>query len=614
MMTMSRWLRAPAALVLSFLVLAGARATADDDAVVARMRRDITFLASDECEGRGPGTPGIDKAAEYIAAEFAKAGCKAGGLTGSFFQPFTVAGQSKLGTGNSVRLRGPLGQEITLTQGKHYEVMGLSGTGKISAPLVFVGYGASAPKIDYDDYKGIDVAGKIVVILRHTPRWSSKEVPFDGERKEEHAGLVNKQARAEAAKAAAVILVNDSTEAPAGDKLMPFGYLTGEASKAAIPAVQVRRSVLDAIMQSAAGQTLKDIEQAIDRDLKPRSAKLAGWSASIETTVQRNSISVKNVIAVVEGNGPLANETVVVGAHYDHLGYGGRGSLAKDKAKAIHHGADDNASGTTSVMELARRFAAMPERQGRRLVFITFSAEEMGLLGSRYYCNKEPLFPLAQTVAMVNLDMVGRMTADPKTEKSKLIVEGVKTGKSFEKLIGELGVDANLQLTTKPGGMGPSDHDSFYRKEIPVFFFWTGLHSDYHRPSDTSDKINVPGMARIAGLAEKVIARLAADKDRPEYVKVASSFSPSAGKIPRIGIMPNYETEKEGVLVGGVTGGGPAEKAGIKSGDQIVEVAGSPVRNLNTYMTVMGRQQRGRAVDITVMRDGKKLNFKVVPQ
>src|SRR5437660_1679883 len=180
---MTKKLATLATVVLALVV----RADTTPKPAVARMRADLTFLASDECEGRGPGTQGIDKAADYIAAEFAKSGCKPGGPKGSYFQPFTVSGQPKLGGPNSVRLRGPLGQEIELTQGKHFEVMGVSGSGRISAPLVFVGYGATASNVKYDDYKDVNVAGKIVVILRHTPRWTSKEVPFDGDHKEEHA-------------------------------------------------------------------------------------------------------------------------------------------------------------------------------------------------------------------------------------------------------------------------------------------------------------------------------------------------------------------------------------------------------------------------------------------
>ncbi len=606
------WFQRALIALSGLLVVLGAGVSADD-AVLDRMRRDITFLASDECEGRGPGTQGINKAAAYIAGQFEKAGLKPAGTQG-FFQPFTVSGQPKLGQANSFHLHGPLGQDIELIQGKDYQVLGLSGRGQLTAPLVFIGYGISAPKVNYDDFKGINLAGKIAVILRHTPRWNNKAVPFDGARKEEHAALVVKQALVEGAKAAGVLLVNDLSESAAGDKLIPFAYVAGAASSSAIPSLQVRRRVLDTIMQSSLGTTLQQTEQAIDRDLKPRSAPLTGWTASIRTDVVRQIIPVKNIAGTLDGRGPLAGEIVVVGAHYDHLGYGGRGSLAKNKEKAIHHGADDNASGTTTLMELARHFGSQPDRQGRRLVFVAFSAEEMGLLGSRHYTNKAPLFPLADTVAMVNLDMVGRLSMDPKTQKAKLLVEGTGTAKTFDKLIESLNGTAGFHLIKKTGGTGPSDHDSFYRKQIPVVFFWTGTHKDYHRPSDTADKINVAGMIRIADLAEKVIERLATEK-RPEYVKVASPPSTSAGKgVPRLGIRPSYEDDKEGVLLDDVTESGPAAKGGLKAGDRIVAIAGKAVSNLQTYMVLMGQQRRGQPVEISILRAGKKLSMRVVPQ
>jgi hypothetical protein len=606
--------RLSVAALAGFLILAGAYAGVTDDAIEARLRRDITFLASDECEGRGPGTKGIDKAAAYIAAKFEKAGLKPGGPGGSYFQPFTVSGDAKLGKPNYLRLRGPLGQEIELRAGVDFQVMGLSGTGKVSAPLVFAGYGIKAAKPDYDDFKGIDVAGKIVIVIRKTPRYVNKDAPA-GDLRDNHATLDRKQAVPQTHKAAAVLLVNDRAEE--GDKLMAFGDIAGLGSPNGIPALQVRRAVVDPILQSSLGKDLKEIEVAIDRDLKPRSAPLPGWTADLETHVTRAAIPVKNVIGMVEGSGPLADETVVIGAHYDHLGYGGRNSLAKNKGKKeIHHGADDNGSGTTTIMELARRFAQMSPRPGRRLVFIAFSAEEMGLLGSKHYCNKQPLFPLADTVAMVNLDMVGRLSQDPKTKKDKLLVEGIGTAKEFAQLIDKLNSSSGFQLIKKQGGTGPSDHDSFYRKKIPVVFIWTGQHKDYHRPSDTADKINVPGMRRVAGLAEKVIDHLATEKSRPEYVYVKSTLpsSGSSGKIPRLGIMPNYEEEKEGVLVGGVSDDGPAAKAGIKTGDQIVELAGKRVSNLQVYMVLMGEQRRGQAIEIGIVRDGKKMTLKVVPQ
>lgn len=594
--------------VLALLVLFGDRSWAQD-ASEERLRRDVTYLASDECEGRGVGTKGLDKASEYIARQFAEAGLLPGGVKGTYFQPFTVSGSSKLDGPSSLSLKGPLGQTIQLKVGDHFQVMGLSGSGKVSAPLVFVGFGAVAKDIGYDDYKGVDVAGKIVVMLRHTPRWSNANAPFDGPRKDEHASLEKKQSLAEIHKAAAVILVNDLSEA--GDKLMPFTYIAG-GTPSSIPGLHVHRNILDPVFQSALNMTLSDVEKAIDRDLKPQSAMLTGWSASIETGVKRETVAVRNVIGVVPGHGPLANETVVVGAHYDHLGYGGRGSRSPS-SKDIHHGADDNASGTTTMLELARRFAKMEKRDGRRVVFMAFSAEEMGLLGSRHYTNKEPLFPLENTVAMVNLDMVGRVVADPMTKKSKLIVEGLGTAKGFEQLIEKFNGKDGFQLSKKQGGTGPSDHDSFFRKKIPVLFFWTGTHADYHKPSDTSDKINVTGMKKIADLASQAIDHFATDAKRPEFIQVASTTTPMspAGKGPRLGIIPDYEEGREGLLVGGVQDGGPAATAGIKGGDVIVEIAGKSVKNINTYMVLMAQQQVGQTVEIGVLRGGKKLQLKV---
>jgi hypothetical protein len=607
------WRRGPLTLLGLLLLLGTSAAAKNEEAIETQMRQDVTFLASDECEGRGIETVGIQKAAAYIAAEFAKAGLKPGGRDGSYFQPFTVQGQSKLEGTSTLTLKGPLGQQIELRLGTDFQVMGTSGGGHVTAPLVFVGYGATAPDIGYDDYKDADVAGKIVVALRHTPRWNNKDLRFDGDNKDKHAALTKKQGLAESNKAAALIIVNDGTEAPGGDRLMPFSYVAG-ATSGAIPAVHVRRAVIDMLLESSLGTQLADVEKAIDRDLKPRSTRLAGWTATIATGVTRNSIACRNIIGVVEGSGPLANETVVIGAHYDHLGYGGVGSRAKEpNKKQIHHGADDNGSGTTAVMELTRRFGQMKDRQGRRLVFITFSAEEMGLLGSQHYCNKDPIFPLADTVAMVNLDMVGRLTLDKETNKGKLLVEGVGTAKNFGAMIDKL--NPGFLLSKKQGGTGPSDHDSFYRKRVPVVFFWTGNHADYHRPSDTADKINVAGMRQIVDLAEKIIAELASDVPRPEYVQVADSFAPSTGRSgPRLGIMPNYEEEKEGVLVGGVSDGGPAAKGGVKAGDLIVELGGKAVTNINTYMVIMSQQQAGQALDVVVVRDGKKLALKVVPR
>ncbi len=606
------WVRGTFALLLVAWATYPLLQAQDANPIEARMRKDITYLASDECEGRGVGTKGLELAAEYVAKQFAASGLKPGGVNGGWFQPFPFVSSSELDGASTLSLKGPAGQTIELKQGADYQLFGLSGGGKVSAPLVFVGYGATAPGIKYDDYKAIDVAGKIVVLIRRAPRWSSKELPFDGKRKDEHATLENKLGLAEANKAAAVILVNDASELPAGDPLSKFETTAKAASNNSIPFLHLKRTVLDDILRSSTGASLAETEKAIDLDLKSKSTELKGWSASLDAKVKRKSDMVKNVIGVLEGSGPLANETIVIGAHYDHLGYGGRGSR-DPKNKAIHHGADDNGSGTTAVLELSRRFGAMKGREGRRLVFMTFTAEEMGLIGSRFYTKRQPLFAIKDTAAMVNLDMVGRLRTDDKTKKEKVLVEGSGTAKTFDALLDKH--NPGFQLSKKPGGNGPSDHDSFYNVKVPVLFLWTGMHEEYHKPSDTADKINIDGMRRVTDYAEKIIADLATDKDRPVYVEVAGSFTPGGGvKGPRLGIAPDYDEDKKGVVVGSVSKDGPAEKGGVQKGDLIVEIAGKAVTNINTYMAIMGQQKSGQPLEIGVLRDGKKVQLKVVPQ
>jgi Zn-dependent M28 family amino/carboxypeptidase len=595
------------------VVAVSARGDTPADPVVARMRADLTFLASDACEGRGPGTEGIDKAAAYIAAAFEAAGLKGAISGGGYYQPFLVRGNPTLDSGARVRLSGPSGESKSLKLDDEFQALGLSGSGEAKGPVVFAGYGITCDTPAYDDYHGIDVAGKIVLLIRKAPRFGAQDHPFaDDQTVQRHAALQQKIANAEKHKASAVILVNDAGEKD--DALMDFAYASGAAGN--IPAVQVKRSFADQMFKSALDKSLADVEEAIAKDLTPASAPLKGWSASLSLSITRQKIGVKNVVGVLEGAGPLAKETVVIGAHYDHLGYGGRasGSLAGG-TKAIHHGADDNGSGTTALIELARRFGAEKDRQGRRLVFIAFSGEEMGLLGSKYYV-ENPLFPLESTVAMVNMDMVGRLTIDPKSEKGKLEIGGTGTAKEFDSLIDRLNAKYEFDVKKNKSGVGPSDHTSFYLKGVPVFFLFTGLHRQYHKPTDTVDLINFAGMKKISDLAEDLTRRLTTEPARPEYVKgVGSMFSGGVGSVPRLGFMPgNYDDDADGVLIGSVTKDGPADKGGVKDGDRIVAVAGQPIKNMTMYMQVMGKQKRKEPVEITVERKGEKLRLTVTPQ
>jgi hypothetical protein len=616
-MRIRSWLfRFPTVVLLGTLLLAAVRAPAAEDADAKakaseeRLRRDVTYLASDELEGRGPTTKGLEKAAQYIADEFKKAGLKPGGVDGTYFQPFGFPA-ALLDEPATLSLKGPKGQEIELKQGLQFQPMGLGHAGKVaSAPVVFAGYGVTSKEAKYDDYDGLDVADKVVVVLRDAPHPADENT---AKRLQASAPFGRKTANAQVHKAAAVLVVNDADTAKTGDDLLDFNFTAIRQQPADVPVFHLRRSVLQTMLQASAAVDLADLERDIDRDLKPRSLELTGWTVGLEVKMHRGEVTLKNVIGVLDGAGPLAKETVVVGAHYDHLGYGGAGGsrAASLKKMAIHHGADDNASGSTCVMELARRFAEIPDRKGRRLVFMTFSGEELGLEGSKYFC-KNPLFPLEDVASMYNMDMVGRLRPDEETKKDNLLVEGAKTAKTFDELLETVNkkydFKLNKQSETLPAN---SDHFSFYAKKIPVLFVWTGFHPDYHRPTDTADKINVPGMRRIVDLSVDLVTALTAEEKRPEYVavKIGSVRPPSDG--PKLGVVPDYGESSEGMLINGVVDGGPAAKAGLKVGDRIAELGGKPVKNVTTYMEAMGAQKKGETIDVVVLREGKKMTLKV---
>src|SRR5262245_30181579 len=427
---------------------------AADDGSVARLRKDLEYLASDECEGRGAQTQGIHKAAAYIAAEFKRLGLKPGGSDG-YYQPFRVqAGKATAGETNRLVLTGPIGQQLALPYDKQFRTLGFSKSGVAKAPLVFAGYGITHE--GYDDYKGLAVEGKIVVVLRKTPTVDREGKPFGGspQMQNQLGSLTIKLLTAATKKVAGVLFVNDA-EAARGDVLMAFDYTSAEAPPVDFPVGQILRPQLDAMLQSSAGATIADFEHEIRRTGAPRSVALPGWSADFEASVIRPYQNVPNVIGIREGKGPLAKEYVVIGAHYDHLGRGERGSLERDdkKRQGIHHGADDNGSGTVSVIEMARRFAGDAKYDGRTLVFMTFAGEELGLIGSKHFC-KNPTIPLAQVAAMVNLDMVGRLRPDKGKTKGKLEVIGIGSAKELKPMVEAANekLDFDLSRTETPFG------------------------------------------------------------------------------------------------------------------------------------------------------------------
>jgi hypothetical protein len=606
-------------LVLLGLCLVPVKADAPGD-VEARLLKDLKFLTSDACEGRGIDTKGINLAAEYIERQFINAGLKPGGTKGTYFQPFTLTTGAKLGKNNHLVLKGPLGQTLTLDLGKHFAVAPLGGSGKVEAAIVFAGYGITSTDPKYDDYAGVDVAGKVVLVLSDMPRRGHPQADLFA-RAAADGSLRAKIENALAHKAAAVLVVNTQRRARFRDVLPRAAISPMQGNPLPLPAAHLQRDIAEVMVLATLGERLSLIEKMIDADLQPRSALLTGWTCRLETEVSHTQVAAKNVIGVLEGSGPLAQETVVVGAHYDHVGYfgttfrfggnavgvSGRGSiggvgfpLAGLAESAIHHGADDNASGSAALMELARHFGALKERKGRRLVFIAFSGEESGMLGSAYYC-RHPVFPLKDTTTMINMDQIGRL------QDNKLMVGGLKSAREFLSLIEKLNAKHQFDLTKEPSGTAPTDNAPFFAHRVPVYWFFTGFHEQYHRPTDRVETVNVPGLRRIVALVADVMGEVATMPTRPQYEKTGDFDRTSTlwSSAPSTGIVPDYKDGKPGVLVAEVIKRTPGARAGLKPGDRILELAGKKVEGASTFLAQTRALQPGDKVEVLIEREGK---------
>lgn len=612
-----------AALAGSGLVLAGIGRVGLGEEHVAnpaelRIKADVSYLADDAREGRAPGTAGIEAAADYIASAFKDAGLKHAQGTESYFQTFSLGGNPTLGSSPELTLTGPEDKVLKADPKADFMPMAIGTGGTLDGlPVVFAGYGITAKdpakSLDYDDYAGIDVKGKVVLLLRREPRQDQDDSPFDGKRNSDFATFRHKATNAFQHGAAAVLLANDHFGLKGvNDQLLKFGD-AGIELNSTLPFIAVTRAFADKLLADAGQPTLEALETQIDSDLKPRSRELSSWKAKVKVEIDRKAITTKNVVGVLEGAGPLADETIVIGAHYDHLGHGGlfSGSLAI-LSKDIHNGADDNASGTSMLLEMARRLARRPDPLPRRVVFIAFSGEERGLLGSKHYVDN-PLYPLASTVMMINFDMVGRLS-----DKSELTLYGTGTTPGAEELVDALGKSSGFTIKKIADGMGPSDQQSFYMKGIPVLFAFTGTHRDYHRPSDDSERINFAGMSRIADFAEILLLDLARRPQRPEFTRVVRKGGSHGGGDPGrvsisayLGSIPDYDEGTQGVKLSGVREGSPAEKGGLKGGDIIVGFGGKPVATIYDYTESLGRYKPGDTVDVVVKRDGKETTLKV---
>jgi len=563
----------------------------------------VGILASPAMTGRGVGTPGIDRAADHIAREFQMAGLKPGGTHG-FHQPLSVITGVKVGRKTRMRLIswGHDQQRSAALSEQLFAPFGFSEDGAVEAEVVFAGYGITAPELEYDDYAEVDVTDKVVLVMTHEPREKDEKSPFRDPEAYRYTEVRHKTINAREHGAKAIIIVEDPRNHQGErEELFAVRGVAG-GRRAGIVAVNAKRSVAESLLRST-GKTVVRLQQAIDRTLKPQGLPIPGARVAIQVELIEERGTTVNIIGVLPGSDPVLRETaIVVGAHYDHLGLGGEYSLAPSRYGEIHPGADDNASGTAGLILLARAFAQSGGAK-RTLIFAAFSAEELGIVGSSHYA-KNPRFPLQQTVSMVNLDMIGRL-------KNRILYAfGVKTGKEFADLLGEVNQNPGLTLKLGGDGYGPSDHTSFYARRVPVLFFFTGPHTDYHRPSDTADKLNSEGLAEVSRFVYRVVEYLANRATAITYVKVKEP--PPAGRGrgygAYFGSIPDFGFEEEtGVLLTGVRPGSPAEKAGLHEGDLIVKMAGVRIKNLHDLVYVLRSKRAGDTIEVVFIRNSKEI-------
>jgi aminopeptidase YwaD len=571
------------ALVTSLSMLPAA--FAQSSITASQILSDIRTLADPSWEGRGAGTKGLDSAADFIAKRMKDLGLSPAGTDGYFF-PFEVITDISL-TGDNT-LSDPSG---SLWRAPHdFNPLVSSENGAVEGEVVFVGYGLSIPEKSRDDYAGLDVKGKIVVITRGLPEdlRGQKEI-------ESKSALRYKTYLAREKGAKAVIFISKAPEKgePSDDpliRLKPDGNSIGGAG---IIVVHARQSLVRGWLVTPG------MNPTGPEAFKPRAT---GVTIKLNVQIAAKKAPAKNVIGLIKGSDPtLSAELVVIGAHYDHLGYGGAGSLAPDLTGTAHVGADDNASGTAALLAIARAISEMKTKPARSIIFCAFAGEELGLLGSAAFTEK-PTFPTAQMTAMLNMDMVGRL------KDNNLAVIGTQTAKEWEAIVTAANTETKLKLSMSGDGYGPSDQTSFYLKKIPVLHFFTGAHEDYHKPSDTWDKINSEGEAKIAKLVMNVALALATVDKRMAVIEIAapSASGDSRGYGASLGTIPDMTGSTAGVKISGVKAGGPAEAAGLIAGDIILSLDGKKLASLQDMTYVLRELKPGQEIEIVYLRDGKE--------
>ena len=569
-----------------------------DSATVMYM---VRALSHPQMEGRGAGTAGLDAAADLIAGEMRWLGLKPGGDDGTFFQRFEVTTGVAVGEPCAIAVGG-----TQFPVGDRFQPLGFSTNGMLTAPVVFAGYGITAPGYDYDDYAGLDVRDKLVLVLSNEPGEMDSTSRFEGSINTVHAELRTKAINAREHGAIGLLIVNGPRN-HAGEPLRKprsegAGYMTS-----GLIGGWISEEVAAALLRPA-GLDLATLQREIDATTRPRSTALA-VDASVTVTLKRTRASIRNVIGWIPGRD--TTRTLVVGAHYDHLGYGGESSLSPDE-RVPHLGADDNASGVAAMLSVAgwkTQWGSVERAPAQNLVFCAFAGEEMGLVGSSHFVDA-PTRPLPTIAAMLNMDMVGRLRND------RLMVMGVGTASEFPELVRQANERSGFDLKTSGDGYGPSDHSSFYKRRVPVLALFTGAHTDYHKPSDSMDRVDASGLWRVALFARDLVDSLER-RPRPTFMQAKSDstvgrIAGGGGYGAYLGTIPDYMQTEGGVLLSGVRSSSPADSAGLKGGDVLVRFDGVRVDNIYDYTFALRSRKPGQQVRITVRRGAREVELLAV--
>ncbi|MGE3274902.1 MAG: M20/M25/M40 family metallo-hydrolase [Vicinamibacterales bacterium] len=572
----------------------------------SRTRAHVERLASDALEGRQAGSEGARQAAEYIAAELTRIGAKPLPGQDDMFLPFEFTAGTKDGGSSVTVTRTGATPQLFLTTSK-VQALSFSDSVEVSGPAVFAGYGLVVPEsqdFGYDSYATLDVADKIVVVLRYFPEDADQQTRATLAR---YSDLRYKAMAARQRGARGLIVVTGPRSPNAGETI-PMSFDTALAGSG-IPAVSVSADVADALF-AAVGKPLEAIQAEFDTG-NPHTAGFAlpDVSVSVHAQVERENRTGRNVVAYLPATtgGAAEKPWVALGAHYDHLGRGGSGSLAgKDQAGQIHHGADDNASGTAAVLAAAAELAGRP--RPRNVLVAFWSAEEIGLIGSNAFVTHPPV-PLDQMAAYLNFDMVGRMT------DNRLTIQAVGSSAEWRRMIEQANVMAGFDLALQDDPYQPTDVASFNAASVPSLTFFSGTHVDYHKPSDTADKINYEDLDRVVDFAVSLVGRVNALETPPAFVKVEqqSTMGGRAGVRVFTGTIPDYASDAKGLLLGGVIGGGPAEEAGLQKGDVIVEIAGQTIANIYDYTFALELLKIGEPVKVVYMRGDERHETTLTP-